>query len=119
MEESTTNSTTRKILKLSSTLSTTNLNTEEFLKLEEPASALATNTKLLRRASKLRTHISENLTPISDRIVRNWEKHQSYTLKLRKMAGTSSSGQSTLLEEGASGQLLPSTKKTKTSEKAV
>ena len=119
MEESTTNSTTRKILKPSSILSTTNPNTEEFLKLEEPASTLATNTNLLRRVNKLKTPISENLTPTSDRTVRNWEKHQSCTLKLSKMARTSCSEQSTLLEEEASDQLLLSIKTTKTSEKQV
>ena len=65
------------------------------------------------------TLTSENLTLTSDRIVRNWEKHQFCTLKPRKMVRASSSELSTLLEEEASDQLLPSTKKTKTSDKVV
>lgn len=87
-----------------------NLSTRECLKLRELTSTLVRNINLLKSLSKLLILTSENLTPMSDKIETNLVKLQLCTPKANKMDKTSSSEQSTLLEERPTDPLLPSTK---------
>ena len=118
-EESITNYTSRRILRLWNILFTTSQSTRECLRLKELLSLLERNTILYLEISKSVIHISENWIPISGKIEDHLTQLQFYIPRIKMMGSPFNLELFTPQKERPTDQLLKSIKRTKISMRSL